>query len=156
MGSGFIPYSRASFMLDLVAVAMLAVVPVLAWSIYLARCRKNYSLHKRVQIVLGVALLATVCFFELDMRLHGWRQFATDSPYYESWVFPVLYIHLVFAVSTVLLWVYVIVTALRRFPSPPVPNEYSPRHRRIARLAAIDRVCTAVSGWVFYVLAFVA
>jgi len=156
MESGFIPYSRAPFMLDLVAVAILAVVPVLAWSIYLVRHKKNYSLHKRIQVALGVVLLVVVSIFELDMRLHGWRQFATDSPFYNTWVFPALYAHLVFAVSTVLLWVVVIVAALRRFASPPVPNEYSSRHRRIARLAAIDMVCTAVSGWVFYVLAFVA
>lgn len=156
MPSGFIPYSRASFMLDLVVVAMIVVVPVLAWSIYLVRYKHNYSLHKRIQATLGVVLLVTVCFFELDIRLNGWRQFATDSPFYDTWVFPVLYTHLFFAVSTVLLWVFVIVAALRRFPSPPVPNEYSPRHRQIARIAAIDMVCTAVSGWAFYVLAFVA
>ena len=143
-------------MLDLVVVAMFAVVPVLAWSIYLVRCKQNYSLHKRIQVALGVVLCVVVFLFELDMRLHGWRQFAMASPFYDTWVFPVLYVHLVFAVSTVLLWVYVIVAALRRFPSPPVPNAYSPRHRRIARLAAIDMVGTAVSGWVFYVLAFVA
>ena len=156
MPPGFIPVSRASFMLDVVAVAMLVVVPVLAWSIYLVRYKKNYSLHKEIQLVLGAVLLITVFLFELDMRLNGWRQLAAASPYYDSWVFPALYIHLFFAVSTVLIWVYVIVAAFRRFASVPVPNEYSPRHKRFAKVAAIDMVCTATTGWIFYLLAFVA
>jgi len=154
--SGFIPFSRASLMLDLVAIAMVGVVPVLAYSIYLVRCKRNLQLHKKIQLVLGVVLLIAVGLFEVDMRLHGWRQFAEVSAYYDSLVFPVLYLHLVFAVSTTALWFYTIVAALRRFPNPPVPNAYSRRHRRIARLAAIDMFCTAVTGWAFYALAFVA
>ncbi len=42
------------------------------------------------------------------------------------------------------------------FPNPPVPGPHSPWHRRYARLAALDMICTAVTGWIFYYLAFVA
>ena len=38
----------------------------------------------------------------------------------------------------------------------PGPNAHSPRHRVMARLAAIDLVLTAITGTVFYWLAFVA
>ena len=41
-------------------------------------------------------------------------------------------------------------------PSPPVPGPHSARHRWSARLAAADLACTAVTGIVFYWLAFVA
>ena len=143
-------------MLDLVAIAMVGVVPALAYSVYVVRCQRNFRLHKRIQLILGVVLLVAVGMFEIDIRLHGWRQFAEASAYYDSLVFPVLYVHLVFAVSTTALWVYTIVAALRRFTSPPVPNTYSRRHRRVARIAAVDMFCTAVTGWLFYVLAFVA
>lgn len=143
-------------MFDLVAIAMLVIVPTLAYSIYVVRCKKNYRLHKKIQIALGIVLLVAVSLFELDIRLHGWRQFAEVSIFYDSWVFPSLYVHLVFAISTPLLWIYTTVAALKRFDNPPVPNGYSPRHRRIAKLAAIDMFCTAITGWVFYFLAFVA
>jgi hypothetical protein len=49
----------------------------------------------------------------------------------------------------------VIVPALRKYPSPPVPGPHSRQHVPLARLAAIDMALTAITGWVFYWLAFV-
>jgi hypothetical protein len=46
--------------------------------------------------------------------------------------------------------------ALVRFPSPPSPGSHGPRHRVMARLAAADLLLTAITGSVFYWLAFVA
>lgn len=153
--------TRASLMLDVVALAMVAVVPVLAFSIYVVKVRKNYSLHKAIQLTLGGALLVAVTLFEIDVRLHGWRHRATESPYTShggstDWVMLVLSIHLFFAVTSAVLWVLVIVRALRNFPSPPQPGPHSAWHRRWAMIAAIDMTCTAVTGWAFYWLAFVA
>ncbi len=147
--------TRASLMLDIVFLAMFAVVPVMGWSIYLVKYRRQYLLHKRLQLVLALVLLATVVLFEGDMRIHGWIERAKPSPYYETWVQYSLGIHLLFAVTTSLLWIFVTVRALRRFPCPPAPNEHSRSHIFWAKLAAIDMVCTAVTGWAFYWLAFV-
>lgn len=148
-------------MLDVAALAMVAVVPILATSVYLVRYRRMYALHKQIQLALGAALLVTVGLFELEMRLHGWRDRAAASPYGGSggatdWVALALAVHLFFAVSSAVLWMVVIVRALRNFPNPPVPGPHSAWHRRYAMLAAIDMLCTAVTGWVFYYLAFVA
>jgi uncharacterized membrane protein YozB (DUF420 family) len=148
-------------MLDVVFLAMFAVVPVLLWSWYLVRVRRNFGLHKRVQIVVALVLLAAVSLFELDMRLHGWRDRADASPYmgdatHLGWVLPVLGVHLAIAVSTFFLWFYVIVGALRNFDRPPQPNAYSQHHRRFGRLAMIGMILTSVTGWIFYYLAFVA
>ncbi|HVW45670.1 MAG TPA: DUF420 domain-containing protein, partial [Solirubrobacterales bacterium] len=63
-------------------------------------------------------------------------------------------VHLLFAVTTALLWIFVMVRALRRFPCPPAPNDHSRSHIFWARLAAIDMLLTAVTGWAFYWLAF--
>ena len=65
-------------------------------------------------------------------------------------------IHLVFAVSTLVLWAWVVWEAWTRFPVPPAPNAHGPRHRLWARVAAIDLLLTAVTGSAFYWLAFVA
>lgn len=154
--------TRASIMLDIVFLAMFAVVPVMGASIYLVKYRKQFALHKKIQIALGAVLLVAVVAFEVDMRfISGWEDRAEPSPYYsdlwhEGGVNRSLGIHLVFAVSTTLLWIFVIYKALREFPSPPRPCEYSPKHIFWAKLAAIDMVMTAITGWIFYWLAFVA
>ena len=153
--------TRATFMLDFVALAMIAVLPVLGWSIYLVRDRKRYELHKRVQFTLGCVLLVTVGLFELDMRVNGWRDRAADSPYAGhdgaiDWVYVALGVHLCFAVSAAVLWAAVILRALRLFPRPPAPGSHSAWHRRFGKLAALDMLATAVTGWIFYWMAFVA
>ncbi len=153
--------TRATLMLDFVVVAMFAVLPVLGWSIYLVKYRAKYALHKRIQLTLGLVLLVTVLLFEADMRVNGWRDRALASPYIGhdgslDWVTTALGIHLCFAVTTSALWAVVIAQALRYFPTPPAPNAHSRWHRRYAKLAAIDLLMTAVTGWIFYWLAFVA
>ncbi len=148
-------------MLDVVALAMVVVLPALAFSIYLVMFRRQYAWHKRIQLALGAALLITVVLFEVDMRLGGWRHRAEASPFAggdgtTDWISVSLAIHLCFAITAALLWIVVIARAIRNFPVPPAPSAHSAWHRRFAMAAAIDMVCTAVTGWIFYYLAFVA
>ncbi|HEY5312321.1 MAG TPA: DUF420 domain-containing protein, partial [Pirellulales bacterium] len=71
--NGFLGF-RASIMLDVVFLAMFAIVPLLAWSIFEVKIRRRYALHKRVQLTLAGILLVAVFLFELDMRfVSGWR-----------------------------------------------------------------------------------
>jgi uncharacterized membrane protein YozB (DUF420 family) len=147
--------SRASIMLDVVFLAMFLVLPVLGVSIGLARFGKQYTWHKRIQITLAVVLLAAVAAFEIDMQfVSGWQTRAMPSPYWPVGVKTSLYIHLIFSISTFFLWLYVVIGALRNVPQPPAPSAYSRRHIFWARLAAIDLFLTAVTGWIFYWLAF--
>jgi putative membrane protein len=156
--------TRGSFMLDVVFLAMFVVVPVMLFSINLVRSKKNYDLHKKIQLTLGIVLLAAVTLFEIDMRVNGWTERAAASPHFNltadgfqsGLVQTVLWIHLYFAVTTAVLWVVVIVRAVRNFPSPPAPNEHSRWHLRWAKIAAVDMICTSVTGWTFYYLASVA
>lgn len=152
--------TRASLMLDVVSVALAVLLPLLAWNIYLVRYRRAYATHKRLQLLLGAVLGVTVILFEVDMRTAGWRERAAPSPYFagdgNGLVQYALGVHLVFAVSTALLWIWVIAQAVLQFPKPPAPSQHSRSHRLWGRVAAIDLVCTAVTGWVFYWLAFVA
>ncbi len=160
VGSGFLP-ARGSWMLDLVVLAMVLVVVVLSWSLYVVRYQQNYQLHKRIQLTLGIVLLIAVTAFEIDMRfITDWRSLAEPSPYFsrEGWslAWGALLIHLACALPTTLLWIAVIVAALRHFPSPPSPSPHSVTHRRWGKIAAIGMYATAVTGWIFYYLAFVA
>lgn len=152
--------TRGSLMLDVVVLAMLAVIPVLAWSVNLAK-RGQYALHKKVQVALATVLLLAIVAFEADLRIFtDWRQRAAPSPYYsaDQWsaVWLSLIVHLAFAIPTFVLWVLVVVGALRGFPQPPAPSAHSGRHRKLGKLAGIGMFGTAVTGWVFYYLSFVA
>jgi len=149
--------TRASLMLDVVCLCMVLVVAVLWWSIRQVQRHRRYQLHKRIQLTLAIALLLVLVAFETDVRMHGWQERAAGEIGGEAStaVVTALSIHLVFALSTVVLWFVVIVAAWRQFPQPPVPNSHSAFHRRWARLAAWDMVLTTVTGWVFYVMAFV-
>jgi len=153
--------TRASLMLDVVALVMFVLLPALAWSVYLVKYRQKYALHKKIQLTLGVVLLVTVGLFEVDVRLGGWRHRADASPFASppsaiDWVWVALAIHLCFAITAAVLWIVVIVRALRQFPSPPTPSPHSAWHRRFAMAAAVDMACTAVTGLIFYYIAFVA
>lgn len=153
--------TRASLMMDIVFTAMMIVVPVMAWSIWTVRKGQKYSKHKWVQLTLALTLLVAVVLFELEMRLVGWQNRATDSPFWTDggWNDAIDYslaIHLLFAIPTPILWGVVIVLALKRFPSPPRPSAHSGTHRFWARLGTIGMLLTSVTGWIFYYFAFAA
>lgn len=142
-------------MIDFVFVALLLILPVMVWSIRCAQ-RGDYELHKKLQLVISIALFSAVVLFEVEMRLIGWTHYADISPYFETWVFPSLYVHLAFAIPTTFLWAYTVIWAYRRFPSPPRPVAATRRHRLLGKLAASGMIGTAVTGFVFFGLAFVA
>jgi putative membrane protein len=160
---GFIPGARGSLMLDVVFLAMFLVVPVLLFSVYQVKYRGQFQLHKQLQLILGTVLLLAVGAFEVDMRFFtDWKVLAGPSPFFDRanpWSCPVgisLIVHLSFAIPTLVLWIVVIVQALRHFPSPPVPGAHSGWHRRWGMMATVSMVLTAVTGWIYYYLAFVA
>ncbi len=158
--SGFIPYARGSFMVDFVFAAMFGIMLVLAYSIYLVKYRRQYELHKKIQIVSALVLLVAVVAFEIDMRFFSdWEALAQPSKYwlYEGWhvVWIALAVHLCFAIPTPFLWAFVIYEALRKFPRPAAPSAHSHRHKKLGWLAAIGMAMTSVTGWIFYLLAFV-
>ncbi len=157
LANGFLP-NRASLMLDLLFIALFAIVLVLAVSIYLVRVKKNYRAHKRIQIGLAIVLLVSLVAFELDIRFFSnWRELAEASPYYESGlVQKMLAVHLMFAIPTPFLWAWVIWRALQRFPAAPNPGPHSRQHRWWGRTAAAFMFMTTITGWLFYWMAFVA
>jgi putative membrane protein len=158
---GFLPW-RGPLVIDVIVVAMVFVLMTLCFSLFLVKFRKRYHRHKVIQLCIAGVLLALLVVFEIDLQyFENWRERAHASPYFDvasgrGLVIYTLWIHLLFATTTLALWFLIIVRALNQFPNPPRPNQHSGYHSRWGMVAAIDMVLTAVSGWVFYVLAFVA
>jgi hypothetical protein len=98
--------------MDVVLVGLIALLPVLAWSVALVR-RGRYAAHKRLQLFIVTALAAAILIFEIDVRLvSDWRLRAQASPLWPTGVLVALGIHLVFAVSTFVLLVWVVWEAI--------------------------------------------
>jgi len=160
MSDGFLGY-KASLMLDVVVCALVVVVPTLLVSLYAVKIRRNYRLHKTLQIALGVLLLAAVGLFEVDMRINGGidgilaKRSRPLSPGERGSFDSLLYVHLFFAVSTVVLWATTLVLALKRMPTPPAPSEHSRLHKRLGWLAAADITLTSATGLMVYYFGFV-
>ena len=153
---GFLPFSRASLMMDIIALTMVVVIPLLLFSSYSVKLCSKYILHKRIQSILGGILLLVVILFEIDVRMNGWRHNAEDSPYYGTPLNIVLGVHLLFAITTTILWTVTFSGAVRNIPSPPGPSRFSPKHRLTARWAVKGMLGTGMTGWLFYWLAFVS
>ncbi len=161
---GFLGY-RTSFMLDFVVCALVIIVPILIYSICAVKFGGRYARHRTMQTLLCVVLLVAVGAFEVDVQLvhGGWENVVARSFDDEALLAarisesrPWLWLHLVFAVTTPILWIVTIVLAFRRFPSPPQPGPHSRLHRRLGWLSTADVTLTAVTGLIFYYVAFVA
>lgn len=155
MTNGFLGY-KSSFMLDVVALSLLLVVPLLISSLYLVKVKQKYLAHRRLQTLLGVVLLVAVSAFEVDMRMQGGIDgilakravpLTPDRRTFFNWL---LAVHLIFAVSTVLMWGLTLVLAWKRTPCPPAPSPHSRLHKRLGWVSAIDITLTAITGLMVY------
>lgn len=160
---GFLGY-RTSFMLDFVVCALVVIVPVLIASIAMVRFGRRYQQHRFLQTLLCAVLFVAVGAFEVDLQIvhGGWENVVAKSHTDEAALAakitearPWLWLHLVFAVTTPIVWLITIVLAWRRFPSPPQPAAHSRVHVRLGWLSTLDVTLTAITGLIFYYVAFI-
>ncbi len=161
---GFLGY-QTSFMLDFVVTALVVIVPLLLFSLWLAKFKHQFEAHRRFQMLLGVVLLVAVGAFEVDLQIvhGGWENIVAKQGLAEDAltakiesVRPWLWVHLVFAVSTPFFWAATIFLALKRFSKPAVPGAHSSLHKKLGWISTVDITLTSVTGLAFYYVAFVA
>lgn len=159
---GFLGY-QTSFMLDFVVCALIIVVPLLLFSLWNVKAKHRYQLHRKLQLLLGVILLVAVSAFEIDLQVvhGGWENIVRKSAPGDAELAariktaqPWLYVHLVFAVTTPIIWVITLVMALKKFERPAQPGSHSQVHRILGWISTIDITLTAVTGLAFYYVAF--
>ena len=157
MFDSIIPGSRASLIFDVIVLSMPIVLLALGYSLYQVKYHRNVALHKRLQLALSVILLIVITWFELDVRFFGWKERAALSPYYNTTLFPFLYGHVLISVSAAGAWLVQVLLALRQFDKNyeiSVKNRIS--HIRRGWLTVVLMILTTVTGWIFYVMAFIA
>ena len=153
---GFLPFSRAPLMIDVIACSLLVIVPVSAWAVWQARQHRRYHRHRHLQTSLFLLLALAVGLFEWELQVVNWRELAAPSPYFGEVLDTSLRIHLVFAISTSIAWVVTVPLAWWGFSNPPSPGSHSRWHRWLGRTALVGLTATTITGWTFYLLAFVA
>jgi len=160
---GFLGHD-ASFMLDFVVTALIVLVPIQLYSLYLVKFRRNFLWHRNLQVALGLTLLVAVTAFEVDMQLihGGWMNVVNKDPDVPrltsekiAHVQQVLRIHLLFAITTPLLWGITLFLALRNYRAPKFVGPHSRWHKPLGWLSVVDLVGTSVTGLWFYYVAFV-
>jgi putative membrane protein len=160
--TGFLGYPT-TFMLDFVVCALVLVVPLLLYSLWLVKVRRRYLAHKRLQIALGLILLTAVTAFEVDVQIvhGGWENIVAQQQLDQTQLAakissarPWLLVHLLFAVTTPVLWAVTMTLALRRFGRNPVPGPHSRLHATLGWASTIDITLTSITGLLFYYVAF--
>ena len=148
--------SRAPIIFDIVALFLIAAVPAIIWGVLQASHHKNLKRHRNIQLINCIALLLVISGFELLLRQSNWREAAKISPFYGPGLEEILSIHLICATVALILWLVVPAMAYLKFPHPVRPGRHSKIHRRLGGATVVSTIATALSGWLFYYLAFIA
>jgi putative membrane protein len=150
--------TRADILIDIVTLSFIIILPVLAFSWWLVRQRNDYSNHRRIQLYLGITLGIVVGIFEYDLSTSGGIFEITKGGVYEgtavlNWS---IYIHVVLAILTTLIWIGLIIMSLIKFGKPPRPNAFSRMHRFFGRTGMVTMIGACVTALPLYYFGFVA
>ncbi len=155
MPSSFL-FPRSDLLIDLIVVATVAAVPLLAYSIHLARQRK-ILLHRRLQLTLTVVFILATIALEIDIRMAGGMRHFSQGGRFEGtallqWT---LYVHLTIAAANAFFWVILPIWSHRAHIRGELPGPRSRKHRALGRVAAVLCILTAGTGVQLYILGFV-
>jgi putative membrane protein len=154
MPDGFLG-TRANLVFDLIIIVEIVVIGVLLYSIGQARM-KRYGRHKAIMLTTLLAVALVLVLFEVNLRASGgagavFRQsrFAGTRALTTA-----IYVHLLFAISTVAAWVTLVITSLVKHPTS-LPGSFSPAHRPWGKVVLCGFLLVTASALVVYVLGFV-
>ena len=137
--------------MDLIASAMLIVIPIMRFNIRLAQTSARR--HARQQLLLSTAMFILILLFELEIRSVGWSHLIRNTN--QTTVYTLLAIHILFSSTTLLLWIACIGYALYNLILQQSPKTHTTDiHRKMGAYTFQGMVATAITGWVFYIAAF--
>lgn len=143
--------TRADLIVDIVMVAS-AALPFLMYGAIRFAKKGEYDRHKWAQIILFTVVILLVIGLEVDIRFGGLDQVIEQSHYYGTAVLTTIFIiHLIFAISSALLWLWLIIVSARRYPV-----HFRFPHKKYGILVFIDIVLTTITGWILYAMVFSA
>ena len=148
--------TRASFLMDVILVAVDLVPFILVYSISLVK-KKNYQAHRAIQFITLTVVVIAVALFEFDIRLSPQPTvLAEANSWYEDSRFKIfLWLHIICASFTYMTWAGLAYKSNKMFLKT-LPGSFSKAHKKIGKLIFLGACYTALSGSVIYYLLFVA
>jgi hypothetical protein len=141
--------TRADIIVDTVMITSAILPFLLFYAIYLAK-KERYDLHKWIQIILFTVVNLLVIALEIDIRYGGVNKIIEQSNYFNSSTLGIVFIvHLIFAISSTLLWFWLIIISAKRYPV-----HFRFPHKKYGILVYIDIILTVITGWILYALVF--
>jgi len=108
-----------------------------------------------MQLALTLIAAVIVVLLEWRFRMVGWRDAARPSRYFPFGVDLSLGIHIAFAVMMVVGWIGALTIGMRSWQDGTLHVDRRAAHRRWGWFATVATFGTAMTAWIFYVLAFV-
>ena len=142
--------TRADLIIDIVMTAS-GFLPAFMIYAFAMAAKGKLALHKKLQVTALVAVTLLVLALELDVRLGNLPAISALSPYHDSvllkWVFG---IHMIFAVTTFVGWIWLVVKSYKIYPD----SFGSFNHKEWGKILFVDIVLTVVTGWIMYIMVF--
>jgi uncharacterized membrane protein YozB (DUF420 family) len=142
--------TRADLIIDLVMTVSGFLPAIMMFTFYLA-ARGKRKLHKNIQ--LGLLLLVTflVVALEVDVRSGDLQAAGALSAYHDSMILSVVFIiHLLFATTTFVGWIWLVVKSAKLYPK----GFKSFNHKKWGKILFVDVVLTVITGWILYIMVF--
>lgn len=148
-------FPNTDILIDAVNISFVIIVPALIYSWAKAR-NGEYNLHKKVQLTLFAILFVAVILFEVDLRMRGGIfEMVKDSRFAGTlFLNSLIWFHMFVSITTSFIWIGLIAFSLKKFASPPVPNNFSGMHKFWGKIGMIDMILTGITGVMLYVLGF--
>ena len=147
--------TRGDILMDIVVLSFALILPALLVSWHFAR-QGRYRDHKLAQLTLASVLAVAVALFEVDLKLSGGIfELTRESAYAGTGLLNgLIYGHTAFAISSALVWIVLVFVSLRRFPNPPVSNDFGTRHRLWGRTGMVLMMVSGLSAIPLYYVGF--
>jgi len=143
--------TRADLIVDVVMTASGFLPAFMLYTFYVA-AKGKLELHKNLQIVGLIAVTLLVIALEVDVRFSNLSEVSAQSSYHDSLELTVMFIiHLIFAVSTFVGWIWLVVKSYKIYP-----NSFgSFNHKKWGKILFVDIIMTAITGWMMYAMVFI-
>lgn len=115
--------------------------------------KSNYLKHRKIQNLIFIVCLIGLLALEALIRFSGGSgSLASQSAYYETSFFKItLFSHIIIAVLSYLLWIFLMISSNRKYPRQ-LPGDFSKAHKIMGYAIFAGLIYTAVTALAIYLM----
>jgi putative membrane protein len=147
--------TRAPFFMDFVTIIVILLPLLVLGAIAMAKV-KSYRLHAFTQTLIFIVSVIVVGYFEYGVRLGGgFDVFMEESNTSHTYALWVLFIHIIIAIISLIIWTKMLLVAYREKRENRLPGKASVQHKKEGIYTFIGIFLTGTTGLWVYILLFV-